>query len=81
MVKKKMSKFMVFPARLPSFLELRPLLTILFGLAGVFISLACCIVIVIKSQHRRRKKKHISFKSKESLEKNPDIIPNKDGKI
>lgn len=36
-------------------------------------------MIMIRSQDTRRRKKHYVYKSKESLEKNPDIIPNKDG--
>lgn len=66
-------------SELSPMLRLPPLLLILAALVFLLILLSCCIVIVIRSQEGRRRKKHYVYKSKESLEKNPDIIPNKDG--
>lgn len=34
----------------------------------------------MRSQDSKRRKKPYAYNSKDSLEKNPDIIPNKDGK-
>lgn len=67
------------PEKFVPILDLSPLLTILMVIVGLLILITCCIVISMRSQDSKRRKKPYAYNSKDSLEKNPDIIPNKDG--